>query len=84
MLKKIIAFVGFTMRRQIGTYSNLSAIIEESLAFFKSRVIVQSILPWSFIILIKILYLDDIKVLIIAILFRALKTLLKNNHLYLP
>lgn len=84
MLKKIIAFVGFTKRRQIGTYSNLSAIIEESLAFFKSRVIVQSILPWSFIILIKILYLDDIKVLIIAILFRALKTLLKNNHLYLP
>lgn len=72
------------MRRQIGTYSNLSAIIEESLAFFKSRVIVQSILPWSFIILIKILYLDDIKVLIIAFLFRALKTLLKNNHLYLP
>lgn len=84
MLKKIIAFVGFTIRRQIATYSNLSAIIEESLAFFKSWVTVQSILPWFFIILIKILYLDDIKVLIIPILFRALKALLKNNHLYLP
>lgn len=45
MLKKIIAFVGFTRRRQIATYSNLSAIIEESLAFFNPGLLSNQYFP---------------------------------------